>query len=331
MNETTKATTRPLSRLPRPRRRRSVAALAGALLILLLAPALHAQAPAPSSTPQASQAPAPKPDFSPPEDVAAPPPDAEKTASGLASKVLREGTGDRHPDANDMVAAHFIGWTPDGTKFRSSYDQNDDPVVFYLDRVFPGWQEGVQLMVVGEKRRLWIPGELAPQNPKSGPTGPVVFDLELVGLRPVPNPPESLVEPPEEAEPTGSGSYTLVLEEGQGTEKPAADSVVLAHFTGWGADGRTFDSTVYRGRPTAFPLDKVLAPFADAVRQMVVGEKRLIWLPGNIAAGQWPSAPPGPLVFEVLVLRIMPGDVIQEGTPEGQPGVQRQGSGPIGG
>ncbi len=118
-----------------------------------------------------------------PEDVSAPPAEAVKTASGLASKVLSPGTGSRHPKATDRVEVHYSGWTTDGSLFDSSVVR-DEPIVFPLNRVIPGWTEGVQLMVEGEKRRFWIPANLAyGTNPPPGaPAGMLVFDVELLSI-----------------------------------------------------------------------------------------------------------------------------------------------------
>src|SRR5262245_16679035 len=81
----------------------------------------------------------------PPEDVAAAPADAEKTASGLASKVLKPGTGTEKPGPEDTVEVHYTGWTTDGHMFDSSVQRNR-PAKFALNRVIKGWTEGVQLM-----------------------------------------------------------------------------------------------------------------------------------------------------------------------------------------
>src|ERR1700730_10569787 len=95
-----------------------------------------------------------------PADVAAPPADAQVTASGLASKVLQPGTGSDHPLATDKVKVHYTGWTTDGKMFDSSVARGK-PALFPLDKVIAGWTEGVQLMVEGETRRFWIPEKLA--------------------------------------------------------------------------------------------------------------------------------------------------------------------------
>lgn len=117
-----------------------------------------------------------------PEDVAAPPEDAEVTDSGLASKVLRPGDGDENPEATSMVTVHYTGWTTDGEMFDSSHPRGE-PSTFPLDQVIPGWTEGLQLMVVGEKRRFWIPEDLAYAGRPGAPQGMLVFDVELLGIQ----------------------------------------------------------------------------------------------------------------------------------------------------
>lgn len=116
-----------------------------------------------------------------PADVAAPPADAEKTESGLASKVLKEGTGTEHPTATSTVRAHYTGWTTDGQMFDSSV-QRGQPLTMPLNRVIAGWTEGVQLMVEGEKRRFWIPQDLAYKGAPGAPAGMLVFDVELIEI-----------------------------------------------------------------------------------------------------------------------------------------------------
>ena len=117
-----------------------------------------------------------------PPDVAAPPANAERTASGLASRVLRRGTGTEHPGPTDRVTVHYTGWTTDGEMFDSSR-QRGEPTTFPLNRVIAGWTEGVQLMVVGEQRRFWIPERLAYQGRPGAPAGMLVFDVELLSIQ----------------------------------------------------------------------------------------------------------------------------------------------------
>lgn len=136
--------------------------------------AAAAEAPA-DDTPMSIEAPA---------DVAAAPESAEKTASGLASRVLRPGTGTAHPGPTDRVTVHYVGWTLDGQRFDSSIERGQ-PATFPLNGVIAGWTEGVQLMVEGERRRFWIPAELAygetPSRP-GAPAGMLVFDIELIRI-----------------------------------------------------------------------------------------------------------------------------------------------------
>ena len=151
-----------------------LAALAAAVLLSTFAPA--ADAPA-SKVPDT------------PKDVAAPPADADKTASGLVFKVLRPGTGTQHPGPADRVSVHYAGWTTDGKLFDTSYG-GPKPASFRLTQVIPGWTEALQLMVPGEMRRLWIPQELAYKGRPGRPQGMLVFDLELLSIEPAAAPPK---------------------------------------------------------------------------------------------------------------------------------------------
>jgi peptidylprolyl isomerase len=119
-----------------------------------------------------------------PADVAGPPEDAQRTASGLAYKVLGSGSGGPHPTATDTVAVHYTGWTTDGKRFDSSVARGE-PATFPLNGVIAGWTEGLQLMSVGDKFRFWIPADLAygdPPRREGAPAGMLVFDVELLGI-----------------------------------------------------------------------------------------------------------------------------------------------------
>ncbi len=112
-------------------------------------------------------------------------PGVKTTASGLQYQVLREGTGPK-PKPEDMVKVNYVGTTLDGKKFDSSYDRGQ-PAEFKLNQVIPGWMEGVELMSVGSKYVLWVPGKLAygPQGTPGGPIGPnatLKFEVELLSI-----------------------------------------------------------------------------------------------------------------------------------------------------
>lgn len=243
-----------------------------------------------------------------PADVSAPPADAIKTDSGLASKVLKEGSGEKHPGAADTVTVHYSGWTTDGKMFDSSVSRGQ-PASFPLNRVIKGWTEGVQLMVKGEKRRFWIPVELAYNNMPGRPAGMLVFDVELLDIKEAPKPPavpEDVAAVPEGAEKTASGLASRVLKKGEGKANPKATDQVLVHYSGWTTDGKMFDSSVARGEPIAFPLNRVIKGWTEGVQLMVEGEKRRFWIPAELAYGKNPppGAPAGMLVFDVELLEI---------------------------
>ena len=246
-----------------------------------------------------------------PADVAAAPADAVKTASGLASKVLSPGTGKDHPGPNDKVKVHYTGWTKDGKSFDSSVARGE-PAEFGVGDVIKGWTEGLQLMVMGEKRRFWIPAALAYGDKARGgmPAGDLVFDVELLEIKQAPKPPEvptDVKAPPSDAKKTASGLAYKVLKAGTGTRHPKEENRVTVHYSGWTPDGKMFDSSVTRGEPTSFGLNRVIKGWTEGVQLMVEGEKTRFWIPSNLAYGdkpKRPGAPAGPLVFDVELLSI---------------------------
>jgi len=236
----------------------------------------------------------------PPPDVAAPPADATKTASGLATKVLEPGTGTDHPTKDDLVTVDYSGWTTDGKMFDSSIARGK-PSTFGVGRVIPGFSEGLQLMVPGEKRRLWIPESLAYKGQEGRPKGMLVFDIQLISM---PNrPPTDVKAPPPDAKKTPSGLAYKVLHEGSGGRHPKSSSTVTVHYTGWTTDGKMFDSSVVRGQPASFQVTGVIPGWTEGLQLMVEGEKTRFWIPEKLAyKGQ--SPPYGMLVFDVELIKI---------------------------
>ncbi len=116
-----------------------------------------------------------------PTDVAAAPATATTTPSGLSFVILREGMGMESPSPTATVTAHYTGWQTDGKMFDSSVKRGQ-PFTAPLHNLIKGWQEGMGMMTKGEKRRFWIPAELAyGENPRPGaPSGMLVFDVELI-------------------------------------------------------------------------------------------------------------------------------------------------------
>ena len=247
-----------------------------------------------------------------PENVAKAPDNATRTKSGLAYELLQEGSGTEHPTELSKVEVHYTGWMTNGEMFDSSVERGET-ITFPLNGVIAGWTEGVQTMVVGEKKRFWIPGALAygdsPSRPGM-PYGTLVFDVELINITTPPPPPpvpEDVAAAPDDAKRTSSGLAFKVLKEGTGTKRPSASSSVEVHYTGWMTNGEMFDSSVVRGETITFPLNRVIAGWTEGVQTMVEGEMKRFWIPGALAYGDTPPRPGmpyGTLVFDVELVKI---------------------------
>ena len=240
----------------------------------------------------------------PPPDLAAPPADATKSATGLISKVVTPGTSAEKPLATDIVTVNYTGWASDGKMFDSSVARGN-PSTFPLKRVMAGWKECVQLMVIGEKRRCWVPQELAYKGQAGRPLGTVVFDIELLESRGSPTiPPPDVAEVPKDAKRTASGLAYRVLRQGTGFRKPDGLREVLVHYTGWTTDGKMFDSSIPRGNPTTMRLEDVIPGWREGVQMMVEGERTRFWIPQDLAYKGEAGSPKGMLVFDIDLIRI---------------------------
>jgi peptidylprolyl isomerase len=243
-------------------------------------------------------------DAAAPPDLTAPPADATKSATGLISKMLRPGKSSEKPAATDIVTVEYAGWSSDGKMFDSTAARGN-PSTFTLSRVMAGWRECVQLMAIGEKRRCWVPQNLAYKGQAGRPAGTVVFDIELVEMRPSPTiPPPDVAGPPEDAKRTASGLAYKVLRPGFGVRRPDGLREVTVHYTGWTTDGKMFDSSVPRGAPTTMRLDEVIKGWSEGVQLMVEGERMRFWIPQDLAYKGQAGSPRGMLVFDIELVHI---------------------------
>ncbi|MNQ60525.1 FKBP-type 22 kDa peptidyl-prolyl cis-trans isomerase [compost metagenome] len=112
-------------------------------------------------------------------------PGVTTTASGLQYEVVQKADGPQ-PKATDVVTVHYTGKLTNGTVFDSSVERGS-PIDLPVSGVIPGWVEGLQLMHVGEKYKLYIPADLAYGAQSPSPAIPansvLVFDLELLAIK----------------------------------------------------------------------------------------------------------------------------------------------------
>jgi peptidylprolyl isomerase len=166
-------------------------------------------------------------------------------------------------------------------------------------------------MVVGEKRRFWIPERLAFGSvPSPGqPAGDIILEVELVDIIEAPKAPQEadIASPPDDARRTGSGLRYQILVAGSGSERPMPEDRVLVHYSGWTKDGKLFDSSVSRGEPIAFGVTEVIPGWTEMLQLMVEGQRVRVWIPARLAYGEKPAregAPAGDLTFEIELLEI---------------------------
>ena len=280
-----------------------------AFSLVLIAPiAATARAAQDGSQNANSQAPAPP-------NVATPPADAVRTASGLAMLQLKSGAGAEHPAGDDCAVVTFTAWKRDGSVFSTS-GAHAEPTSQCLNTAIPGISEALKLMVAGEKRRVWIPAELAfaahvaHHGPKQlheppPPHVDLTVDVELIQILKAPRPPADLKLPPAGALRTISGVAIEILTPGTGSNHPNANSQVTLNYSGWTTDGKLFESTIMAGHPAVVLLGTALAGWREALPRMLPGEKARIWIPAALAYGNKPlerMVPAGDLVYDIELI-----------------------------
>jgi len=115
--------------------------------------------------------------------------------------------------------------------------------------------------------------------------------------------PTDVAAVPKDAKKTPSGLASKVIAPGTGKVHPTKTDRVTVHYVGWTTDGKKFDSSVERGEPATFPLDRVIAGWTEGVQLMVTGETRRFWIPEPLAY-KGVRDPKGMLVFDVQLLKI---------------------------
>jgi peptidylprolyl isomerase len=235
----------------------------------------------------------------PPADLTTPPADVVRAENGLVTKQLAAGTGKEHPNEGHMVRIRYTVWKSDGTLVQQV--AAPQTVLLAVPKMIPGWRQAVEMMVVGESRRAWVPLELAGKKADMA----MMIDTELLELLERPVTPADVAAPPADAITTESGLAYKVLRPGTGARKPKRRDTVVVHYAGWKTDGRIFDSSVLNGgEPAEFAVDEVIRGWIEGLQLMVEGEKTRFWIPEKLAYAGQRGMPQGMLVFEVELIKI---------------------------
>lgn len=252
----------------------------------------------------------------PPTPTPAPPPtsvdeeDYFDTDEGLRFAVLQVGDGDAPVDGGGLTF-HFSGWTEDGTAIGDSYSFGQPfQMTLGRDEVMPGWDLALAQMQVGEKTQFILPPELAlgeeGSPPVIPPNTPLIFEFELLEVSDPPPPPATVDE--EDYIVTDSGLKVAILEEGDG-EQPEAGQTVVVNYRGWLEDGFSFDNSYDRGQPFEFVLGQggVIAGWDEGIALLNVGDTAQLVIPPDIGYGPTGSGsipPDSTLIFEVELLEV---------------------------
>ena len=122
--------------------------------------------------------------------------------------------------------------------------------------------------------------------------------------------PADLQAPPNDAVKSSTGLISKIVRSGSSQLKPTATDVVAVDYTGWRNDGLMFDSSVARGKPSMFPLDRVMAGWKECVLQMTIGEIRRCWVPQELAYKGQAGRPTGTVVFDIELLDTWPNPLV---------------------
>ena len=230
-------------------------------------------------------------------DPVQPRPDGEPqvTESGLKYWVLKDADGGVSPEMGDKVKVHYSGWLKDGGTLFDSSVKRGMPAEFKLGQVIQGWNEGLQLMSVGDSFYFEIPGNLAYGDrgspPKIGPNATLMFKVELLGVTVLPKPPAFRKPDPKKLVTTKSGLKYEIITDGAGDtcKESEAFEIAVALFS---KDGKMLMSRMEDGqRIKGSAANMRLAFLKEAPTLMKQGTKMWVEVPANLA---WGNQSPGP-------------------------------------
>lgn len=239
--------------------------------------------------------------------------DTIKTASGLKYIMIQRKDGEKVASGK-KVTFNYNSFLIDGKMFDSSIERGKPLTVKVgQGQLFPGLDEGLQLLNKGEKAKFIIPYQLAfgekgipPQIPEKAD---VIFDVEITDIQPIAAPPLFDITG-KEAKSTASGLKYYVINKSSSVVKAEAGKTVKVHYSGYLADGKMFDSSVERGEPIEFQLGKgmVIPGWEEGIALMTVGDKLRLIIPYVLAYGE-PGRPPmipekADLTFDVELIEV---------------------------
>ena len=245
-----------------------------------------------------------------PEDIALE--DYEVTESGLRYFDIEPGSGELL-ETGAPVSVHFNVWLEDGTSLGGT--EGGPPASLQIDMgmLFPGLDEGISTMLVGGKRQMLIPSELAFGEAGAGsipPNATLIAEAMLINVYEVP--PLSTFPELAEAdyEETASGLKYYDVTVGEGVA-PEPGQYVIVFYTGWLEDGTVFDSSIERGGTFGFSvgMGEVIPGWDEGVATMKVGGTRILLIPAELAYGAQGAGgglipPDATLIFEVHLVDV---------------------------
>jgi peptidylprolyl isomerase len=255
--------------------------------------------------------------------------DTLTTPSGLKYIIVKQNKDGEKVETGKKVTLNYSAFFRDGKMFDSSIERAK-PLSAKVGQgqLFPGLDEGIQLLHKGEKAKLIIPYQLAFGEAGHPPTIPaksdLIFDVEITELQKIILP--ALYDiTGKEVQTTASGLKYYVVNKSSNTLKAAAGKIVKVHYSGYLADGKMFDSSIDRGEPIEFPLGsaKVIPGWEEGIALMNVGDKFRLVIPYFLAYGEQGRPPMIPaksdLTFDVELIDVKDAPPQQQLQPQQQP------------